>query len=125
MFNQCACANGFPNPLPAEQYLKFNDEQVTRVDSHEVLGDTSGSNANPYLLVYVRKGATGIRTYIKTDPDSESRNVAAVDQQLQSASMAMDVDPDLKSVDEPVPLAPAGASIPTNDAAEITTVQQK
>jgi hypothetical protein len=103
--------------------LKFNDEQVTRVDSHEVLGDTSGSNANPYLLVYVRKGATGIRTFTRTDPNRESGKVVALDQQLQAASMPMDVDSDLKSGDEPLPSAPEGGVIPTDHAATTTTVQ--
>jgi len=108
----------------AEQYLKFNDEQVTRVDSHEVLGDTSGSNANPYLLVYVKKGATGIRTFTRTDPNGKFDNVAAADQQLQGGSMSMDVDPDLKSGDAPVPSASEGDVIPADQAATITTAQK-
>jgi hypothetical protein len=71
------------------------------VDSQEVLGDTSGSNANPYLLVYVRKGATGIRTYTRTVEDSASAEVTADNQQLQAASIEMDVDPSIMSITEP------------------------
>ncbi|KAJ1923285.1 ubiquitin-specific protease ubp2 [Tieghemiomyces parasiticus] len=36
------------------RWLKFNDAVVTRVDEAEVFNDTTGSNANPYLIVYVR-----------------------------------------------------------------------
>lgn len=40
----------------ADDYYHFNDERVTKIDKTEVLKDTTGSNANPYLLVYVKKG---------------------------------------------------------------------
>jgi hypothetical protein len=50
---------------PADEYLKFNDEMVTRVDKAEVLGDTTGSNANPYLLVYVKKNEHMVRTHMR------------------------------------------------------------
>ncbi|RKP37804.1 hypothetical protein BJ085DRAFT_32885 [Dimargaris cristalligena] len=38
-----------------ERWYKYNDSTVTPVDAaQEVFADTTGSNANPYLIVYVR-----------------------------------------------------------------------
>ncbi|KAJ1657966.1 ubiquitin-specific protease ubp2 [Dispira simplex] len=37
------------------RWLKYNDEIVTHVPDSEVFGDTTGSNANPYLIVYARR----------------------------------------------------------------------
>lgn len=36
-----------------DQWWKYDDSRVTKADEREVLYDTSGSNANPYFLVYV------------------------------------------------------------------------
>lgn len=57
----------------ADEYLKFNDESVTRVDKSEVLGDMTGSNANPYLLVYVKKDQGMIRTYMRTADSAQQQ----------------------------------------------------
>ena len=42
--------------MSAEQFFKYNDELVTPVPASEVLEDRTGSDANPALLCYVRKG---------------------------------------------------------------------
>lgn len=40
----------------ADKFFKYNDEQVTEVPASEVLEDRTGSDANPALLCYVRRG---------------------------------------------------------------------
>jgi len=40
----------------ADQFFKYNDELVTPVPASEVLQDRTGSDANPALLCYVRRG---------------------------------------------------------------------
>jgi hypothetical protein len=92
------------HPFSAEEYLKFNDEQVTRVNPLDVLGDTSGSNANPYLLVYVRKGTNPIRTYMRKEA-SEGLSASGVPSQPSQINNEMDVDPLLKPLNETVPLS--------------------
>jgi hypothetical protein len=41
---------------PGDQFFKYNDAEVTQVPASEVLQDRTGSDANPALLCYVRKG---------------------------------------------------------------------
>jgi ubiquitin carboxyl-terminal hydrolase 25/28 len=43
-------------PDHGDQFFKYNDETVTCVPKEEVLQDRTGSDANPALLCYVRKG---------------------------------------------------------------------
>jgi ubiquitin carboxyl-terminal hydrolase 25/28 len=43
-------------PEHGDQFFKYNDETVTSVPKDEVLEDRTGSDANPALLCYVRKG---------------------------------------------------------------------
>lgn len=43
-------------PGKPDEWFKYNDSEVTPVPKDEVLADGTGSTANPYLLVYVRKG---------------------------------------------------------------------
>jgi len=43
-------------PSRPDEWFKYNDSEVTPVGKDEVLADGTGSTANPYLLVYVRKG---------------------------------------------------------------------
>ncbi|KAF8596170.1 cysteine proteinase [Ceratobasidium sp. AG-I] len=43
-------------PGKPDEWFKYNDSEVTPVNKTEVLADGTGSTANPYLLVYVRKG---------------------------------------------------------------------
>ncbi|KAL0073164.1 hypothetical protein F4703DRAFT_1746442 [Phycomyces blakesleeanus] len=40
---------------PTDQWWKYNDSHVTKVEEAELFRDTSGSTANPYFLVYVRE----------------------------------------------------------------------
>ncbi|KAI8853034.1 hypothetical protein BC829DRAFT_440327 [Chytridium lagenaria] len=49
-----------------ERWLKYNDSVVSVVENHqsEIFGDTSGSNTNPYCLVYVEDSS--LRTLLKT-----------------------------------------------------------
>lgn len=46
----------------ADRFFKYNDELVTEVPSTEVLEDRTGSDANPALLCYVRKGKDLVHT---------------------------------------------------------------
>ncbi|ORX54410.1 cysteine proteinase [Hesseltinella vesiculosa] len=38
-----------------QQWWKFNDSVVTKVQETEIFKDTTGSTANPYFLVYIKK----------------------------------------------------------------------
>ncbi|KAG8678313.1 ubiquitin-specific protease ubp2 [Ceratobasidium sp. 394] len=49
-------------PERPDEWFKYNDSEVTAVGKEEVLADGTGSTANPYLLVYVRKGADVVDT---------------------------------------------------------------
>ncbi|CAE6436195.1 unnamed protein product [Rhizoctonia solani] len=42
-------------PGKPDEWFKYNDSEVVAVSKDEVLADGTGSTANPYLLVYVRK----------------------------------------------------------------------
>lgn len=45
-----------------DRFFKYNDELVTEVPATEVLEDRTGSDANPALLCYVRKGQDLVHT---------------------------------------------------------------
>ena len=45
-----------------DRFFKYNDELVTEVPATEVLEDRTGSDANPALLCYVRKGKDLVQT---------------------------------------------------------------
>ncbi|KZO91240.1 cysteine proteinase [Calocera viscosa TUFC12733] len=47
-------------PDHPDQWFKYNDSTITAVNKSEVLGDLTGSTANPYLLVYVKKGSDAV-----------------------------------------------------------------
>ncbi|OCB86190.1 cysteine proteinase [Sanghuangporus baumii] len=49
-------------PDRPDEWFKYNDSDVSVVDKSEVLADTTGSTANPYLLVFARKGSQVIQT---------------------------------------------------------------
>ena len=76
-------------PDSPDSWFKYNDSDVTVVSKDEVLGDTTGSTANPYLvchpssscrstpikmyhrqLVYARKGSEVVDTVKRFDPNS-------------------------------------------------------
>ncbi|KAH0837895.1 hypothetical protein J3R83DRAFT_6125 [Lanmaoa asiatica] len=49
-------------PDKPDEWFKYNDSTVTEVQESEVLADTTGSTANPYLLVFARKGSDVVHT---------------------------------------------------------------
>ncbi|KAF8973501.1 hypothetical protein BDZ97DRAFT_1648272 [Flammula alnicola] len=55
-------------PESPDSWFKYNDSDVTVVSKDEVLADTTGSTANPYLLVFARKGADVVDTVKRFDP---------------------------------------------------------
>ncbi|KAF8079191.1 hypothetical protein FPV67DRAFT_101469 [Lyophyllum atratum] len=55
-------------PEQPDSWFKYNDSDVTVVSKEEVLADTTGSTANPYLLVFARKGAEVVDTVKRFDP---------------------------------------------------------
>jgi len=57
-------------PDHPDLWFKYNDSDVTEVSKDEVLADTTGSTANPYLLVFARKGSEVIQTVKRFDPDN-------------------------------------------------------
>jgi len=57
-------------PDHPDEWFKYNDSDVSAVSKGEVLADTTGSTANPYLLVFARKGAEVIHTVKRFDVSS-------------------------------------------------------
>ncbi|KAH9973357.1 hypothetical protein BGW80DRAFT_1171982 [Lactifluus volemus] len=57
-------------PENPDSWFKYNDSEVSVVSKEEVLADTTGSTANPYMLVFVRKGSDMINTVKRFDPMS-------------------------------------------------------
>ncbi|PPQ64283.1 hypothetical protein CVT26_002166 [Gymnopilus dilepis] len=60
-------------PDSPDSWFKYNDSDVTVVSKEEVLADTTGSTANPYLLVFARKGSDVVDT-VKRCVSSKSDN---------------------------------------------------
>lgn len=54
-------------PGSPDSWFKYNDSDVTVVSKEEVLADTTGSTANPYLLVFARKGSDVVDTVKRFD----------------------------------------------------------
>lgn len=54
-------------PSNPDSWFKYNDSEVTEVTKQEVLADTTGSTANPYLLVFCRKGMGIVDTVKRLD----------------------------------------------------------
>lgn len=54
-------------PDRPDEWFKYNDSDVSVVSKDEVLADTTGSTANPYLLVFARKGSEVIHTVKRFD----------------------------------------------------------
>ncbi|KAG2022705.1 ubiquitin C-terminal hydrolase Ubp2 [Coprinopsis cinerea AmutBmut pab1-1] len=55
-------------PQEPDSWFKYNDSDVSVVSKDEVLQDTTGSTANPYLLVFARKGSNVVETVNRFDP---------------------------------------------------------
>ncbi|KAJ3575232.1 hypothetical protein NP233_g1222 [Leucocoprinus birnbaumii] len=49
-------------PDAPDSWFKYNDSDVSLVSKEEVLADTTGSTANPYLLVFAKKGSNVVDT---------------------------------------------------------------
>lgn len=62
-------------PGKPDNWFKYNDSIVTEIPKSEVLADTTGSTANPYLLVFTRKGSNVVQTVKRFDPMSLEDNV--------------------------------------------------
>ncbi|KXN88948.1 putative ubiquitin carboxyl-terminal hydrolase 2 [Leucoagaricus sp. SymC.cos] len=58
-------------PDSPDSWFKYNDSDVSLVSKDEVLADTTGSTANPYLLVFARKGSDVVDTVKRFNPDIE------------------------------------------------------
>ncbi|KAJ6463744.1 hypothetical protein DFH09DRAFT_1226880 [Mycena vulgaris] len=54
-------------PDDPDSWFKYNDSDVTVINKSEVLADTTGSTANPYLLVFARKGSEVVETVKRFD----------------------------------------------------------
>ncbi|KAJ3887313.1 hypothetical protein GG344DRAFT_68912 [Lentinula edodes] len=55
-------------PEKPDVWFKYNDEEVTEVGKEEVFRDTTGETANPYLLVFARKGSQVVETVNRFNP---------------------------------------------------------
>ncbi|KAJ6520185.1 hypothetical protein C8R45DRAFT_808330 [Mycena sanguinolenta] len=54
-------------PNDPDSWFKYNDSDVSVINKSEVLADTTGSTANPYLLVFARKGSEVVETVKRFD----------------------------------------------------------
>ncbi|KAF7337555.1 USP domain-containing protein [Mycena sanguinolenta] len=54
-------------PNDPDSWFKYNDSDVSVISKNEVLADTTGSTANPYLLVFARKGSEVVETVKRFD----------------------------------------------------------
>ncbi|KIK71437.1 hypothetical protein GYMLUDRAFT_52515 [Collybiopsis luxurians FD-317 M1] len=62
-------------PDKPDEWFKYNDEEVTEITKEEVLKDTTGETANPYLLVFARKGSQVVETvnrFTSSAPDQSA-----------------------------------------------------
>jgi len=59
-------------PARPDEWFKYNDAEVSLVPKTEVLADTTGQTANPYMLVYVRKGSDMIDTVDRLGADDDA-----------------------------------------------------
>ncbi|KAF5383997.1 hypothetical protein D9757_006974 [Collybiopsis confluens] len=68
-------------PDKPDEWFKYNDEEVAEITKEEVLRDTTGETANPYLLVFARKGSQVVETVNRFIPPASERlpEVAGVD----------------------------------------------
>ncbi|KAG9023425.1 ubiquitin-specific protease ubp2 [Tulasnella sp. JGI-2019a] len=57
-------------PDNPDRFIKYNDQDVVPVSKSEVLADTTGSTANPYLLVFARKGSNVVQTINRTNVEA-------------------------------------------------------
>ncbi|KAH9854519.1 cysteine proteinase [Lenzites betulinus] len=57
-------------PDRPDAWFKYNDSDVSSVSKDEVLADTTGSTANPYMLVFVRKDCDAIETVHRFNPET-------------------------------------------------------
>lgn len=84
---------------PANEYFHFNDERVTRIGKETIYADTH-SNANPYLLVYAKKGA-GVVDTIKRRAVQAKAAVSAYWQEMEEeramAEALVMLDPERES----------------------------
>ncbi|KAI8147774.1 hypothetical protein BJV82DRAFT_664137 [Fennellomyces sp. T-0311] len=56
-----------------EQWWKYNDSRVTKVDEAEIFQNTTGSTANPYFLVYIKDSeADALVQTIREEPVDET-----------------------------------------------------
>ncbi|KAK7063918.1 USP domain-containing protein [Favolaschia claudopus] len=54
-------------PEEPDSWFKYNDSDVSVINKSEVLADTTGSTANPYLLVFARKDSDVVETVKRFD----------------------------------------------------------
>jgi len=57
-------------PDHPNEWFKYNDSSVTEVSKDEIFADTTGSTANPYLLVFARKDSEVIQTVNRFDDEN-------------------------------------------------------
>jgi hypothetical protein len=91
-----------------ERFFKYNDELVTEVPADEVLQDRTGSDANPALLCYVRKGKDLVDTLHREvyefeqadNSKKEAKGTSDVVMASPSSTSGVDIEmnPDLSKV---------------------------
>jgi hypothetical protein len=100
--------------MTAERFFKYNDETVTEVTADEVLQDRTGSDANPALLCYVRKGM-----------ELAMKDISDVEMTTDQAEPSADVEMAEQGYDVPdaeKPLIDLGDDTPTVDDKKSTVV---
>jgi hypothetical protein len=80
--------------ISAERFFKYNDETVTEVTADEVLQDRTGSDANPALLCYVRKGKNLVDTLHREvyERETATKEISDIDMTTDQVDPTADVE---------------------------------
>lgn len=79
-------------PDHSDRFFKYNDETVTDVPASEVLQDRTGSDANPALLCYVRKGQGLVHTLHREVFEREQQEANTLNAAAAAPVAQADVD---------------------------------
>jgi hypothetical protein len=106
--------------MSAGRFFKYNDETVTEVTADEVLQDRTGSDANPALLCYVRKGKDLVDTLHREVYEMElaMKDISDVEMTTDQAEPSADVEMAEQGYDVPdaeKPLIDLGDDTPAVD----------
>ncbi|KAI9251350.1 hypothetical protein BDA99DRAFT_521635 [Phascolomyces articulosus] len=72
-----------------EQWWKYNDSRVTKVEESEIFQNTTGSTANPYFLVYIKDSQANELVQISEEPNNKEE-ASSINEEEQQQSPTVD-----------------------------------